>query len=45
MIRVLPLDPQGVYQNEWENWYNFLGKDEPFKPDFISPIILLGRLK
>ncbi len=32
----LPLDPQGVYQNEWENWYKFLGKVEPFKPDFIS---------
>ena len=32
----LPLDPQGVYQNEWENWYKFLGKTEPFKPDFIS---------
>ena len=32
----LPLDPQGVYPNEWENWYKFLGKTEPFKPDFIS---------
>lgn len=32
----LPLEPQGVYQNEWENWYKFLGKTEPFKPDFIS---------
>lgn len=32
----LPLDPQSAYQNEWENWYKFLGKSEPFKPDFIS---------
>ena len=33
----LPLDPQGVYKAEWKNWYVFLGKDEPFKPDFIQP--------
>ena len=31
----LPLDPEGVYSEEWENWYKFLGKEEPFKPDFI----------
>ncbi|WP_246783091.1 gamma-mobile-trio integrase GmtZ [Wohlfahrtiimonas chitiniclastica] len=28
------LDPEGLYP-EWENWYKFLGKEEPFKPDFI----------
>jgi hypothetical protein len=32
----LPFDPQTSYQNEWNNWYRFLGKEEPFKPDFIS---------
>lgn len=32
----LPLDPQTAYKEEWENWYKFLGKIEPFKPDFIS---------
>jgi hypothetical protein len=31
----LPLDPQSVYVKEWENWYKFLGKEEPFKPEFI----------
>jgi hypothetical protein len=32
----IPLDPQGVYAKEWKNWYQFLGKDEPFKPEFIK---------
>lgn len=32
----LPLDPQGVYSDKWKNWYQFLGKDEPFKPEFIK---------
>lgn len=31
----IPFDPQGVYEDEWENWFIFLGKEEPFKPDFI----------
>src|SRR5690554_6486166 len=31
----LPLDPQTAYTEEWENWYVFLGKPEPFKPEFI----------
>jgi hypothetical protein len=31
----LPFDPQTSYQNEWINWYRFLGKEEPFKPSFI----------
>ena len=30
-----PLAPQKVYAHEWENWYRFLGKEEPFKPKFI----------
>ena len=32
----MPLDPQGVYEEKWKNWYQFLGKDEPFKPAFIK---------
>lgn len=32
----LPYDPQGVYEKDWKNWYRFLGKEEPFKPDFIA---------
>lgn len=31
----LSYDPQTVYADEWENWYAFLGKEEPFKPSFI----------
>lgn len=41
----LPLDPQGVYQDEWENWYKFLGKTEPFKPDFISSNYVTWAIK
>lgn len=33
--RSFPLDPQTVYSDEWENWYLFLGKEEPLKPSFI----------
>ncbi|MBE0470716.1 MAG: integrase [Methyloprofundus sp.] len=33
----IPFDPQTVYGSEWTNWYRFLGKVEPFKPDFIPP--------
>ncbi|AEG01202.1 gamma-mobile-trio integrase GmtZ [Methylomonas methanica] len=32
-----PIGPEGVYSQEWENWYRFLGKEEPFKPQFIAP--------
>lgn len=32
----MPKDPQCVYGNEWENWYRFLGKEEPYKVKFIS---------
>jgi hypothetical protein len=31
----IPLDPQTVYETEWMNWYRFLGKEEPFKTNFI----------
>ena len=31
----IPFDPQTAYSDEWENWYAFLGKEEPFKPNFI----------
>ncbi|WP_180023281.1 VPA1269 family protein [Acinetobacter sp. YH1901134] len=41
----LPLDPQGVYKEEWENWFKFLGKTEPFKPDFISPDYIIWAIK
>lgn len=30
-----PLDPQTVYDDDWKNWFVFLGKEEPLKPDFI----------
>jgi hypothetical protein len=33
----LPFDPQTVYENQWENWFRFLGNPEPFKPEFINP--------
>jgi len=41
----LPLDPQSVYKDEWENWFKFLGKPEPFKPDFISPSYVIWAIK
>lgn len=28
--------PHQVYQDEWENWYHFCGKETPFKPKYIS---------
>ncbi|MCL7942964.1 VPA1269 family protein [Marinobacter sp. ATCH36] len=30
-----PKTPHEVYNDEWENWYNFCGKERPFKPDYI----------
>ena len=32
----VPIDPQGVYGHEWENWYKFLGKEEPYQVKYIS---------
>lgn len=31
----LPLAPENTYYGEWENWYVYLGKQEPFKPEYI----------
>jgi hypothetical protein len=31
----LPTNPQEAYAHEWVNWYQFLGKEEPFKTNFI----------
>jgi hypothetical protein len=33
--QTFPYDPQGAYPGEWRNWYRFLGKPEPFKPEYI----------
>lgn len=41
----LPLDPEGVYKSEWKNSYKFLGRAEPFKPDFISPEYINWAIK
>lgn len=32
----LPFDPQTAYPREWINWYRFLGKEEPFRTEYIS---------
>jgi len=34
--QTIPFDPQTVYFDAWKNWYCFLGKEEPFKPDYIN---------
>ncbi len=31
-----PRAPEEAYGNEWENWYDFCGKEKPFKPEYIS---------
>lgn len=41
----LPLDPQTVYADEWENWFVFLGKPEPFKPEYIPSEYEIWRFK
>jgi hypothetical protein len=33
----IPRDPQSVYGSDWESWYRFLGKVEPYKVSFIDP--------
>jgi len=30
-----PRTPHEVYKGEWENWYEFCGKEKPFKPEYI----------
>lgn len=34
--RRYPRTPREVYSDEWENWYDFCGKEKPFKPQYIS---------
>lgn len=31
-----PLDPQSAYTSHWTDWYQFLGKERPFRPENIS---------
>lgn len=30
-----PRAPEAAYGSEWENWFEFCGKEKPFKPEFI----------
>lgn len=32
-----PVAPETAYGDEWENWFDFCGKEKPFKPDYIPP--------
>jgi len=32
-----PAAPETAYGNEWENWFDFCGKEKPFKPEYIPP--------
>ncbi|WP_417550417.1 VPA1269 family protein [Methylophaga sp.] len=32
-----PVAPETAYGNEWENWFDFCGKEKPFKPEYIPP--------
>ena len=34
--RAYPLAPEEAYPDEWENWYDFCGKERPYKPKYIS---------
>src|SRR5699024_810805 len=31
-----PRAPEEAYKDEWENWFDFCGKEKPFKPKYIS---------
>lgn len=31
-----PRTPHEVYKDEWENWFDFCGKEKPFKPAYVS---------
>lgn len=31
-----PRAPEEAYKYEWENWFDFCGKEKPFKPEYIS---------
>lgn len=32
----MPLDPQKVYNDKWENWFKYLSKPEPYQTKFIQ---------
>jgi hypothetical protein len=39
-----PRSPEEAYNDEWENWYDFCGKEKPFKPEYITePYELWGE--
>lgn len=39
-----PANPEEAYAGEWENWFDFLGKEKPFKPGYISaPYLIWGE--
>lgn len=40
-----PIDLEGTYSKEWKNWYQFLGKEEPFKPEYITDEYILWAKK
>ncbi|MGB0466641.1 MAG: gamma-mobile-trio integrase GmtZ [Pontibacterium sp.] len=31
-----PRAPEEAYKDEWESWYDFCGKEKPFKPEYIA---------
>lgn len=31
-----PRAPEEAYKDEWENWFDFFGKERPFRPKYIS---------
>lgn len=33
--RRYPKNPEEAYDLEWENWFEFCGKEKPFKPNYI----------
>lgn len=41
----IPNDPQGVWESEWENWFKFLGKKEPYNLKFIAKPYIAWAVK
>ncbi|GAA70490.1 VPA1269 family protein [Pseudoalteromonas sp. BSi20439] len=41
----IPNDPQGVWESEWENWFKFLGKKEPYNLKFIAKPYMAWAVK
>jgi hypothetical protein len=31
-----PRAPEEAYKDDWENWFDFCGKEKPYKPEYIS---------